>query len=59
MLFRSLSEYAMSKVPVFDEKKAAEIKPIQFSEALPGMASMMKGSGDLLTEAKKLSAEIA
>lgn len=54
----ALSEYAMSKVPVFDEKKAADIKPIQFSEALPGMASIMKGSGDLLAEAVSLSQEM-
>ena len=54
----ALSEYGMSKVPVFDEKKAADIKPIQFSEALPGMASIMKGSGDLLAEAVSLSQEM-
>jgi cholesterol oxidase len=54
----ALSEYAMSKVPVADHNKADKIKPILFSEALPGMASSMKGSGDLLAEAIKTSQEL-
>ena len=54
----ALSEYAMSKVPVFNEERAALIKPVEFSEALPGMASTMQGSGDLLSKAIKLSEEI-
>ncbi|KZZ47968.1 hypothetical protein A3758_33460 [Oleiphilus sp. HI0118] len=54
----ALSEYAMAKVPVFNEKRAAAITPIEFSEALPGMASEMQGSGDLLRQAIRLSEEL-
>jgi len=51
----ALSEYAMSTVPVFNDERANSIKPILFSEALPGMASSMKGSGNLLAEALRRS----
>ena len=55
----ALSEYAMAQVPVFNEEKASSIEPILFSDALPGMASSLQGSGDLLAEAIKLSEQLA
>jgi cholesterol oxidase len=39
----ALSEYAMSKVPVFDAKRAVMIKPISFSAP---MADTVSGVGD-------------
>jgi len=54
----ALSEYAMAQVPVFNATKASKIKPIVFSEALPGMPSALQGSGDLLAEAIKLSEQL-
>lgn len=48
----ALSEYAMSRVPVFNEERAAKIKPIHFSEPLKGQVSDLKGSGDLITMLK-------
>ncbi len=44
----ALSEYAMSKVPVFNQESADKIKRIQFSEPLKGQVSALNGSGDLL-----------
>ena len=35
----ALSEYAMSKVPVFDKEKAGQIKPIRFSQPRRNMIS--------------------
>ena len=55
----ALSEYAMAQAPVFDEEKAKAIKPIQFSDALPGMASSLQGGGDLLAQAIKLSEKLS
>lgn len=54
----ALSEYAMSKVPMYNKEKASTIEPVLFSEALPGMASSMKGSGDLLAEALRMSEQV-
>lgn len=44
----ALSEYAMSRVPVFNQERADKIKPIHFSEPLIGQVSKLKGSGDLI-----------
>ena len=44
----ALSEYAMSRVPVFNQERADKIKPIHFSEPLVGQVSKLKGSGDLI-----------
>lgn len=44
----ALSEYAMSQIPVFDEARASQIKPIHFSEPLTGQVSELQGSGDLI-----------
>lgn len=44
----ALSEYAWSKVPVFDQERAAQIRPVRFSAPLPGQVSNLTGSGDLL-----------
>ncbi len=49
----ALSEYAMSQIPVFDEVKAKQIKPIVFSQPLFGQVSELTGSGDLLAETVK------
>jgi len=46
----ALSEYMMSKVPVFDKKKAKTIKPIHFSRPLQGQVSELSGTGDLLSK---------
>lgn len=43
----ALSEYAMSQEPVFNEERAARIKPIHFSSPLPEQSSHLKGTGDL------------
>ncbi|MFH0258737.1 GMC oxidoreductase [Vibrio rumoiensis] len=45
----ALSEYAMSRVPVFNQERADKIKPIHFSEPLVGQVSKLKGSGDLIS----------
>lgn len=44
----ALSEYAMSRIPVFNQERANKIKPIHFSEPLAGQVSKLKGSGDLV-----------
>lgn len=44
----ALSEYAMSRLPVFNQERADKIKPIHFSEPLAGQVSKLKGSGDLI-----------
>lgn len=44
----ALSEYAMSQIPVFDQQQADSIKPIYFSEPLPGQVSALKGKGILV-----------
>ena len=44
----ALSEYAMSKIPVFNQKQANKINPIHFSQPLKGQVSALKGTGDLL-----------
>ena len=41
----ALSEYAMSKMPIFDQSKADQIKPIRFSEPLTGQVSSLTGEG--------------
>ncbi|MBE9548745.1 MAG: GMC family oxidoreductase [Proteobacteria bacterium] len=46
----ALSEYAMSKLPVFDQQRAGKIKPIHFSIAKPGQVSSIKGGGNLLAD---------
>lgn len=48
----ALAEYAMSKVGVFDEKRASHIKPILFSEPLEGQTSALTGSGNLVATLK-------
>ncbi|WP_105901659.1 GMC oxidoreductase [Vibrio gangliei] len=48
----ALSEHAMSLLPVFDEERAAKIKPILFSEPLKGQVSALTGSGDLIARLK-------
>lgn len=48
----ALSEYAMSQLPVFDEERAAKIKPIHFSAPLERQVSKLDGTGDLLNEIK-------
>lgn len=49
----ALSEFAMSQVAVFNEQRAATIKPIHFSQPREGQVSALTGSGDL-NLAKKL-----
>lgn len=44
----ALAEYAWSQVPVYDQERAAEFKPIQFSKPLPGQVSQLREDGDLL-----------
>jgi len=44
----ALSEYAMSKVPIFNQEAADKIKPIHFSKPLTGQVSALGGTGDLL-----------
>ncbi len=44
----ALSEYAMSKIPVFNQQRADKIKPVVFSKPLKGQVSELKSSGDLL-----------
>ncbi len=46
----ALSEYAMSQIPVFNKDRARQIKPIHFSEPLPGQVSSLTGEGDLYAE---------
>ena len=46
----ALSEYAMSKLPVFNQQRAEKIKPICFSMPLTGQVSTLSGEGDLLAE---------
>jgi cholesterol oxidase len=46
----ALSEYAMSQIPVWDEAKSKQIKPIYFSKPLDGQVSALTGEGDLLNE---------
>ncbi|MCP3675164.1 MAG: GMC family oxidoreductase [Gammaproteobacteria bacterium] len=41
----ALSEYAMSKIPVYDQSKADQIKPIRFSKPLSGNVSSLTGEG--------------
>lgn len=48
----ALSEHAMSLLPIFDEERAAKIKPIYFSEPLKGQVSTLTGSGDLIARLK-------
>ncbi len=43
----AMSEYAMSKVPVFNSKRAEKIRPIEFSKALNGSVSKYSASGNL------------
>ncbi|MFV0576514.1 MAG: GMC oxidoreductase [Vibrio sp.] len=52
----ALSEYAMSRVPVFNEERAAQIKPIHFSKPLKGQVSALDGEGDLIAMIKPVSA---
>ena len=51
----ALAEYAMTKIPVFDETRAAGIKPIRFSKPLPGQVSRLNGEGDLHKQAMSRS----
>jgi len=44
----ALAEYAWSKVPVYDEDRSAQIRPVEFSAPLAGQVSELKESGDLL-----------
>ncbi|WP_250462258.1 GMC oxidoreductase [Microbulbifer litoralis] len=43
----ALSEYAWSKVPVFNRERAEKTIPVTFSKPLPGMVSELTGTGDL------------
>lgn len=49
----ALSEYAMSKIPVFNQQRADKIKPIHFSRPLDGQTSKLTGEGDLLKSIKQ------
>jgi cholesterol oxidase len=44
----ALSEFAMSKIPVFNQMRANKIKAVHFSVPLKGQVSSLKGTGDLL-----------
>lgn len=44
----ALSEYAWANEPVFNEERAASIKPVHFSAPLPKQVSHLSGTGDLL-----------
>ncbi len=44
----ALSEFAMSKIPVFNQEAADKIKRVHFSEPLAGQVSTLGGTGDLL-----------
>ena len=46
----ALSEFAMSKIPVFNQEAADKIKRVHFSEPLTGQVSALDGTGDLLKE---------
>ena len=49
----ALSEFAMSKTPVFDQERANKIKPINFSKPLSGQVSSLTGTGDLISIVNK------
>ncbi len=44
----ALSEFAMSRVPVFNQERASSIKPVLFSKPLDGQVSALTGMGDLM-----------
>jgi cholesterol oxidase len=44
----ALSEFAMSKIPIFDQERASKIKPINFSKPLVGQVSALTGKGELI-----------
>jgi cholesterol oxidase len=44
----ALTEHAMSKVPVFNQERADQVKPILFSKPVEGLVSALDGEGDLL-----------
>ena len=46
----ALSEFAMSKIPVFNQEAVDKIKRVHFSEPLTGQVSALDGTGDLLKE---------
>ncbi|OQW93602.1 MAG: GMC oxidoreductase [Beggiatoa sp. IS2] len=51
----ALSEYAMSQIPIWDQAKSSQIKPILFSKPLNGQVSALTGEGNLLNEVNRLN----
>ncbi len=49
----ALSEFAMSKMPIFNQERASKIKPINFSKPLSGQVSSLTGSGVLIDVVNK------